>query len=594
MAHYDSVYAGPGWGDDGAGVAAILEVARAVRAGPPRRRDLVLIFNEGEEQGLWGARALVDSPLIDELGVVVNVEGRGTAGRSYLFEISGPTGSIARPYAATARAPAGSSLYVAIYRMLPNGTDVSVLRDHGMTAANLAFLDNGHLYHTPLDDRAHLDPRSVQHHAEQVLGLVEGLDRADLGASYGHDVFFDLLGLIVVRWSQVWTLPLVIGTGVALFVLGPLALRRARWWHLPAALGLTVLLAVLPVAVGWGTDVLASQAGLTSRHAPGLATASHGLTGAAVLLGVGALAGDLARESLWCALGLVWVGVSVGLALWLPEGVFMGLLPAWGVLVPLGVRGLTQHPVATGLADAVGVLPLVICIHLALGLPTALGVLAPVVAGGVSLALVGFLPVLPGHTLRQGPGLPGAVVLALLATGLRVGSLAVVGPTPERPDGIMATVEAHDGLLDTHARNLTWPTPGAVPDWGGQGLPTPTVELPAATVQTSPRGPTRIQVFSPPDDAGVSRMGVRLEPAPASLAIEGQAVSGGRVRWLGAAPNGLRVSVPGSEQVQRVLTFVTTTTRPQGLPPLPAGYVPVHDGVQVQRWRQDPVPAPSP
>ena len=35
MAHYDSVPAGPGAGDDLSGVAAILEAARALKAGPP-------------------------------------------------------------------------------------------------------------------------------------------------------------------------------------------------------------------------------------------------------------------------------------------------------------------------------------------------------------------------------------------------------------------------------------------------------------------------------------------------------------------------------------------------------------------------------
>src|SRR5690606_40854732 len=49
-AHYDSVAAGPGAADDGAGVAALLEVARALKARRPPRRTVVLLFSDGEER----------------------------------------------------------------------------------------------------------------------------------------------------------------------------------------------------------------------------------------------------------------------------------------------------------------------------------------------------------------------------------------------------------------------------------------------------------------------------------------------------------------------------------------------------------------
>src|SRR5690606_26753261 len=51
-AHYDSVPSGPGAADDGAGVAAILEAARALQAGGPPENDVVLLLTDGEERGL--------------------------------------------------------------------------------------------------------------------------------------------------------------------------------------------------------------------------------------------------------------------------------------------------------------------------------------------------------------------------------------------------------------------------------------------------------------------------------------------------------------------------------------------------------------
>ena len=58
--HHDSVGAGPGAADDGAAVATLLEVARALKEGPPLPRPVILLFTDGEEVGLMGAQGFVD------------------------------------------------------------------------------------------------------------------------------------------------------------------------------------------------------------------------------------------------------------------------------------------------------------------------------------------------------------------------------------------------------------------------------------------------------------------------------------------------------------------------------------------------------
>ena len=78
-------------------------------------------------------------------------------------------------FAAGARRPLGSSLLSTVYRLLPNDTNLTVLRRLGVPGANLAFIDGAVRYHTPRDDLAHLDPRSVQHQGENALALVRGL-----------------------------------------------------------------------------------------------------------------------------------------------------------------------------------------------------------------------------------------------------------------------------------------------------------------------------------------------------------------------------------------------------------------------------------
>src|SRR5271168_501937 len=86
-AHYDSVPAGPGDSDDGAGAAAVLEVARALKSGPAPLHSIIFLIDDGEEAGMLGARAFVDShPWTSEVRAAVNIDARGTAGQSIMFE----------------------------------------------------------------------------------------------------------------------------------------------------------------------------------------------------------------------------------------------------------------------------------------------------------------------------------------------------------------------------------------------------------------------------------------------------------------------------------------------------------------------------
>ena len=97
VAHYDSVPNAPGAGDAGHGVAAILETVRALKAGPPLRNDLIVLFTDAEEVGLLGAQAYVDAhPWAADTGVVLNAEGRGHAGPVHMFRTTANNGELIR------------------------------------------------------------------------------------------------------------------------------------------------------------------------------------------------------------------------------------------------------------------------------------------------------------------------------------------------------------------------------------------------------------------------------------------------------------------------------------------------------------------
>ncbi len=92
-AHHDSVRYGPGAGDDAAGVAAILEGLRALKAMPAPERDIIVLIDDGEEVGLYGADVFAaEHPWADDVGVVLNFEGRGNFGPSFMFETSDGNG----------------------------------------------------------------------------------------------------------------------------------------------------------------------------------------------------------------------------------------------------------------------------------------------------------------------------------------------------------------------------------------------------------------------------------------------------------------------------------------------------------------------
>jgi Zn-dependent M28 family amino/carboxypeptidase len=75
VAHLDSVTGSPGATDDGVGVAALLETARALRADPPLRNSVMLLFTGPEETGGTGALAFItEHPWIEDVKLVINFD----------------------------------------------------------------------------------------------------------------------------------------------------------------------------------------------------------------------------------------------------------------------------------------------------------------------------------------------------------------------------------------------------------------------------------------------------------------------------------------------------------------------------------------
>ncbi|MGH9741162.1 MAG: M28 family peptidase [Candidatus Acidiferrum sp.] len=253
VAHYDSVPAGPGAADDGAGVTALLETLRALRAGPPLRNDILFVLTDGEEDGLLGASAFeAENPAAKDIRVAVNFEARGNAGESQMFETSTGNGELVNIFAHAAPHPSGSSLTYEVYKHMPNDTDMTVFKKSGIAVLNFAFIGHWEAYHTPLDNAASLDRGSLQQHGENALSLARSLGNADLAHLREPDaVYFSLPGNIFAYYSSRWIWPLALACGI--FLLAMIFYANGAWQtgvsgifvSLLAHIGILILLLVI-------------------------------------------------------------------------------------------------------------------------------------------------------------------------------------------------------------------------------------------------------------------------------------------------------------------------------------------------------------
>jgi len=216
MAHYDSVPGSPGAADDAAGVAAVLESVRAIRARGPTERPLVVLFTDAEELGLDGARVFFgDYPDRARIGFVINLEARGGGGRAMMFETGpGNAGSVRLLAELAPHIDGGvtsNSLAVAVYRLMQNDTDFSVPRDRGIAGLNFAFIGRAEQYHRPSSTPEALDKGSLQHIGSQALEVTDHLLRADTLPQAGPDrVYADVFGWTMIVMAAPWGWAIVV------------------------------------------------------------------------------------------------------------------------------------------------------------------------------------------------------------------------------------------------------------------------------------------------------------------------------------------------------------------------------------------------
>jgi hypothetical protein len=447
VAHYDSLAGAPGATDDALGAAVAVEAGRALAARGSSQYGLMVLITDGEEAGLLGAAAAaVDRDIAYRIATYLNVDSIGSKGPSLLFESGPGNGWLVQAWARSAPRPRGASFAADIYRRLPNDTDFSILKRTGAPGLNFAPVDDSYAYHTSRDTAERLSDATIRQTGENVVAIVEALDRMDLSRrTMDQQVYFDIARRVAVTYGPLVSLTLTIlalvtgllgwfrvafdsvrlaGPGrlafaalwanlglVACFVamtLATAALRASReayhpWYAHP------VRLYLLLAATGGGCAWAASRAGAL------LPERWHGVRHPALV---------------WTITLPVWIVIAALAAVAAPMSAFLWTLPlaAAGILLlAVSPRSIPAMRIASGIVLAV------VAILWADNL---------VLLGSFTVALLGRLPVVTPPWIFPALVVGGAIVFVPPAIAALVGQRRLVRPAAATALALLAMAAA--------------------------------------------------------------------------------------------------------------------------------------------------------
>jgi hypothetical protein len=257
-AHYDSVVTGPGAGDNGMSVAAMLETLRTLEAGPPPRNDLIFLFNDGEEAGKLGSTAFVEQhPWAKDVSVAFNFDREAPTGAALLSWTTAHDGWLVQEIAAASAGIFAISSDNASQRQ-EYDNDLNALAAAGLTGAHFDSFSGQDRYHTMRDNFASADPRALQDVGDAMVALARHFGSLPIGETKAEDeVFFTLFGERIVHYPLVWALPLGLLAGLGTFGVIGLEVWRGYLTVRSLAGGLVVL--TLGAVAAAGAAVLAGQ-----------------------------------------------------------------------------------------------------------------------------------------------------------------------------------------------------------------------------------------------------------------------------------------------------------------------------------------------
>jgi hypothetical protein len=227
-AHYDSVSSGYGATDDGVGCVTVLQLLKYYTTpGNQPRHGVVLLWNNGEEDFLNGARVFSQHPMAKFASSFLNLEGAGAGGRAALFrstdtEITKAYGESPHPWGSVVT---GDGFNRGLVR---SQTDYVIFNGiMGLRGLDVAFTEPRARYHTDQDDTRHTGKDAMWHMLSSALATTKQLTSHPLRSDFdpknnpgSPGVWFDLFGERFAVFQQHTFFAL----SITLLVAGPITL----------------------------------------------------------------------------------------------------------------------------------------------------------------------------------------------------------------------------------------------------------------------------------------------------------------------------------------------------------------------------------
>ena len=268
VAHYDSRYSQPmpkdtvwsyGAADDGYGLGVTLEVvSQLLKDRKEWKQGVKVLFTDAEEVGMMGMKAILqnDKHVFDNVGLMINLEARGTYGPVLLFETCPGNEKVMDLYADAAKYPYTYSLTTTVYKFMPMYTDFTAVKDEipGLNFSNIADVNH---YHTDLDNFSNISEKTIQHYGAQVLPVAKAYVTGDFQdkdafKAEKDTVNFTVPGLGLFNFSKTSYLIINIVLALVFFLLCGFEVMRGRLSVAKAlkTSGIVLVLAIAVLALG--------------------------------------------------------------------------------------------------------------------------------------------------------------------------------------------------------------------------------------------------------------------------------------------------------------------------------------------------------
>uniref|UniRef100_A0A5F9CN31 Endoplasmic reticulum metallopeptidase 1 n=1 Tax=Oryctolagus cuniculus TaxID=9986 RepID=A0A5F9CN31_RABIT len=117
---------------------------------------------------------------------------------------------LVQAYVSAAKHPFASVVAQEVFQsgIIPSDTDFRIYRDFGnIPGIDLAFIENGYIYHTKYDTADRILTDSIQRAGDNILAVLKYLATSEMLATsskyqHGNMVFFDVLGLFVIAYPS--------------------------------------------------------------------------------------------------------------------------------------------------------------------------------------------------------------------------------------------------------------------------------------------------------------------------------------------------------------------------------------------------------